>query len=77
MRYAIIGVVLLVIVLVVAPIFFRLLGLPISEQFTPSVVFQNISNLADTIFNSGGSSSGNTTVIDTTSDSLSSDFTDI
>ncbi|PID83828.1 hypothetical protein CSB09_04100 [Candidatus Gracilibacteria bacterium] len=77
MRYAVIGVVLLVLILVIAPVFFRLLGLPISEQFTPKVVFQNISQLGDQIFNNGGGSSGDTKIIDTTNETLSPDFNDI
>ncbi|MBS9784422.1 hypothetical protein KGV55_03655 [Candidatus Gracilibacteria bacterium] len=79
MRYAVVGIILLVFMLVVAPVFFRLLGIPISEQFTPSVVYQNIQTLSNRVFNAGGGSSeyGNTKIIDTTTDTVSSDFTDI
>lgn len=69
-RYAALGIVVLVVIVLVVPTFLNMLQLPYGEYFTPPSIFESIRELASGIFQSGGYG-----LYDTPSTGLPHDFT--
>lgn len=55
-RYAVLGIVILLIVLFISPIFFQLFWLPYGDYFSPAVIWDTIHEISAYIFGSSSSS---------------------
>lgn len=74
-RYSVIGLIVIVIALFVAPKIVEFMGLENMKQYLgPDVIFRSIKDIANSIFSGGGSSGY---AIDTTPTSVGTDFTDL
>lgn len=74
-RHAIIGLVVLVIILFVAPIFARILGFEYADVIRPASIFDTIKEISWGVF--WWTSSSIDDSFDTSSPSIGSDFTDL
>ncbi len=74
-RYSVIGLIVIVIALFIAPKIVEFMGLENMKQYLgPDVIFRSIKNIANTIFSGDG---GTTYTLDSGSTPTNADFTDL
>lgn len=74
-RYSVIGLIVIVIALFIAPKIVEFMGLENMKQYLgPDVIFRSIKNIANSIFSGDG---GTTYTLDSSSPTTNADFTDL